>query len=300
MELKDKISENHSQSSENNSSGYAIVRFRAYIIGILSLILVCVLVANSELLASRGGSIDAILLGATHMPPGAIGVLLVIIFGNVIAKKISNKFKLFPGEMTVIYFMLVCAALISSFGLTGLLLPTLAGTNYYADDQNHEWRDNLFPHVANWLVPWDTNGPEKQLVSVRFYEGLRTGESVPWDKWVIPILAWLFFAFVLFYLMACIATLLRRQWVDNEKLSFPLVQLPMEMVSDEGGKEGFFQQKAMWIGFFIPVVIHMLNGIHKSMPNIPEIPMSFPLHSLFQNPPLNGMHVFFFVVSFSV
>ncbi|MFQ3549417.1 MAG: DUF6785 family protein, partial [Armatimonadota bacterium] len=42
------------------------------------------------------------------------------------------------------------------------------------------------------------------------------------------------------------------------------------------------------------------HGIHKSMPNIPEIPMSFPLHSLFQNPPLNGMHVFFFVVSFSV
>ena len=278
---------------------FASVRFWVYLVGIVGVVAVCIVVAFSELVASRGGSIDAILLGATHMPPAAIGVLIVLLSANALARKMSKHLRLNSAELAVIYFMLVCAALLSSFGLVGQLLPSLVGINYYANPQDHVWRDMFYPHISKWLVPWDPSGPEQQLVSVRFYEGLRAGESVPWANWVVPIIAWLIFAFLLFFLMACVATLFRKQWVDNEKLTFPLVQLPMEMINEQTSAP-FFRNKAMWCGFALPAIIYGLNGLHSNFPNVPGIPSSFALNALFIHRPLNEMIFTPLVLSFSI
>lgn len=277
----------------------ARVRPRTYIIGLLAVVGVCWLVAYGELVASRGGSIDAILLGATHMPPGAIGVLIVLLLANALMKKVAGPLKLNSAELSVIYFMLVCAALISSFGFVAQLLPNLVGINYFANPQDHIWQKNFYSHIPSWMVPWDPSGPERQPVSVAFYEGLKSGEAFPWQAWVVPIIAWIFFAFMLFFLMACVATLFRRQWVDNEKLTFPLVQLPMEMVNDESGSS-FFKSKAMWLGFLLPVLVHGLNGLHRSFPNVPEIITYFPLNQLFTTPPHNGMMFTPLILAFSI
>ena len=275
------------------------MRFRAYLIGIAAVVAVCVIVAFSELIASRGGSIDAILLGATHMPPGAICVLIVLLIANVLVRKVSKPLGLNSAELAVIYFMLVCAALISSFGLMTQLLPNLIGINYFANPQDHLWQKTFYKHIASWLVPWDPDGPERQFVSVRFYEGLRVGERVPWGLWIRPVAAWLVFAFLMFFMMACVATLFRRQWVDNEKLTFPLVQLPMELVNEESSGS-FVRSRAMWLGFALPALIHSMNGLHRSFPNVPELPSFFVLNSLFVTKPWNEMIVTFLVLSFSI
>jgi len=275
------------------------VRLRTYVVGVAAVVAVCVVVAFSELVASRGGSIDAILLGATHMPPGAIGVIIILMLANVGVRRISKRLGLNSAELGVIYFMLVCAALVSSFGLMTQLLPNLIGINYFADPQDHLWQKSFYKHIPHWLVPWDPSGPERQLVSVRFYEGLRMGEEVPWGAWVVPICAWLTLAFLLFFLMACVATLFRRQWVDNEKLTFPLVQLPMEMISEETSR-AFFRSRAMWLGFALPFVVHGLNGLHKSFPNVPELPSFYVLNSLFLDRPMNEMLFTPLVLAFSI
>lgn len=277
----------------------AVVRPRTYLIGILGVIAVCMVVAFSELVASRGGSIDAILLGATHMPPGAICVLIVLMLANVLVRRLSKPLGLNPQELAVIYFMLVCAALISSFGLVAQLLPNLVGINYFASPQDGVWRETFFHRISSWLVPWDPSGPEQQPVAVQFYEGLRIGDTIPWAKWVVPVIAWLAFSFVLFFLMACVATLLRKQWADNEKLSFPLVQLPMEMINETTSR-AFFTSKAMWLGFLIPFLVHGLNGLHRSLPNVPEVPTYMALNSAWVSPPWNGMLLTPLVLSFSV
>lgn len=279
---------------------FARVRMRTYVIGIAAVVAVCVVVAFSELVASRGGSIDAILLGATHMPPGAIGVLIVLMLANALVRKLSKRLGLSSAELGVIYFMLVCAALVSSFGLMSQLLPNLIGVNYFASPQDHLWQKTFYKHIPSWLVPWDPSGPERQLVSVRFYEGLRMGEKVPWGAWVVPIAAWLVFAFLIFFMMACVATLFRRQWADNEKLTFPLVQLPMEMINEDSSRS-FFRSRAMWLGLALPVLVHGLNGLHKSFPNVPELPSFFPLNSLFAaTRPMNEMMLTPLVLAFSI
>ncbi len=288
-----------SSTGEREGSGTVGVRLRAYLVGVLAVIGVCLIVAFSELIASRGGSIDAILLGATHMPPGAICVLIVVLLANALVRRISRRLGLSSSELAVIYFMLVCAALISSFGLMTQLLPNLIGINYFANPQDRLWSSLFYKHIPSWLVPWDPEGPERQWVAVRFYEGLRVGEQVPWNLWVKPLAAWLVFAFLLFFMMACVATLFRRQWVDNEKLSFPLVQLPMELVSEESSRS-FVRNKAMWIGFAIPLVIHSMNGLHRSVPSVPQLPTWLILNQLFVTKPWNEMIVTFLVLSFSI
>lgn len=274
------------------------VRARAYLIGLALIPLICLIVGFSELVASRGGSMDAILLGASHIPPAAIGVLLILVTANVLLKRIGPKWRLTPAELAAIYVMMACAALLSSFGLTAQLLPNLAGANYFADSQN-EWGNTFFRHFPRWLVPFDPHGPDKQFVSKAYYEGLRQGESIPWGSWLVPLAAWTLLALLLFFLMACLATLLRRQWVDNEKLSFPLVQLPLEMV-EEGEAKPRRDRNLLLLGALIPFLFHGMNGLHNIYPNVPQIPTIIVLNQYLTGKPWDDVMFTPIAITFSV
>lgn len=278
---------------------FAPIRVRAYALCILLVVAVCIVVAYSELVASRGGSVESVMLGAVPMAPAAVGALILLILAGAVVRKLGGKFGLNSAELAMIYFSLVCAAMVSSFGLAGLLLPNLMGVNYFASKQDHIWRDLFYPHIRQWMVPWDPNGPEQQWVTQRFFEGLRTGEHVPWDLWILPLISWLAFALLLFFLMACVATIMRRQWVDNEKLTFPLVQLPMEMATAAPGRS-VFSNNLMWLGFAIPIGYHLVNGLNKSFPNVPELPTLIWLHPLFVDKPFTDINYTGLIVTFSI
>ena len=274
------------------------VRARSFIIGIIFVVIVCAIVSYSELVASRGGSVDSVLLGASQMPPAAIGMLLAILAGNFLFKKFAPKLKLRPPELAMIYVMMMCGAVIPSFGLTSQLLPALVGGNYFANAQNN-WRQIIFQHIPKWMVPFDPSGSDNQPVTKAYYEGLRYGEQIPWDKWFIPLIAWSIFALLLFFLMGCLATLLRKQWVENEKLSFPLAQLPIEMMS-----EGSFLQgkgsKLMLIGALVPFLFHGMNGVHNIIPNLPQIQSSIILNQFAVTKPWTDMIYTPIVITFSI
>ena len=62
------------------------------------------------------------------------------------------------------------------------------------------------------------------------YEG--TGSSILYTKphlmaWAGPVFLWCCFILALGSVMICMNVVLRKQWMDNEKLSYPLVQLPI-------------------------------------------------------------------------
>ena len=75
---------------------------------------------------------------------------------------------------------------------------------------------------------------------------------------------------VLIWVMICIDVFLRRQWVENERLSYPIVQLPLEMTRLDGR---LFKSKMMWLGFAIAGGINLINGVHVLFPELPEIPV---------------------------
>ena len=47
--------------------------------------------------------------------------------------------------------------------------------------------------------------------------------------WVPVILSWVLLFSLLAVILLCLNTILRRQWADSERLTFPIIQLPLEM-----------------------------------------------------------------------
>lgn len=154
-------------------------------------------------------------------------------------------------------------------------------------------------YIKPWLVPWNPAGPPKQDVARWFFEGLPEGRSIPWHLWVRPLACWSILVGAIWFAFLCLATILRRQWADNEKLTFPLAQLPVEMV--RAGSEGgpFFRQRLMWIGFAVPTIIHSINGFANIYPSIPSINVNVILNQYFRSPPWDAMPYFAAKFSFA-
>ena len=129
-------------------------------------------------------------ISGSHFPLGALFALIVLTLGiNPILKKITPKAELNPGELMIVWVMLVVTSAIPSKGMMGYLLPYLVAPRYFATPEN-EWAEALYPHLPDWLVVWD-----KQAAS-DFY----TGEAfVPWAVWAKPLIAWTIFIIVLYF-----------------------------------------------------------------------------------------------------
>ncbi len=254
---------------------------RAVLIGILFVVAVCFIVSYAELV------IRYIQIGFLQFPPVVIGVFFFLVLANVPLQKLSKRLKFSHQELMTVYCMMLMASMVSSRGLMEKLIPALVAVNYYANETN-AWSELFFPHIKEWAVPFDPSKGELQEVSVGFYEKMEEWQSIPWDKWAVPLLVWGGLALIIFFGFLCLASILRRQWVDNEKLAFPFAQLPLEFVKGTE-KGGLFRNKLMWIGFAIPAVVFTLNGLHGIIPAVPRISLQAYLNQYFTERPFNAM-----------
>ena len=170
------------------------------------------------------------------------------------------------GELVTIYIMMIVAAAIPSWGFTLNLIPLLGGFFYYATPEN-EWAQLIQPHIPPWLVPDGRDAVWK------LFEGGTRGESVSWGAWGPPLLIWSLFAVTIYFVTLCLLVILRKQWVEREKLLFPMAVLPLEMSTEEPDRKlpPFFSNYLMWIGFLIPFLINGLEALHKYYHFIPPI-----------------------------
>jgi hypothetical protein len=257
---------------------------RALFVGLIGVAAVCFIVAWAELVTGQ------IMIGFLQLPPVVIAALFVLVLLVKGMRRISPRLALQPGEMVVVYVMMLIASMISSRGLMEDLIPTLVGVNYYADPGNR-WQDLFYAHVRPWMVPWDPGGGIRQFISTAFYEGLREGERLPWAAWLRPIGYWLILVGAIYCAFLCLATILRRQWSDNERLSYPLVQLPLEMIREQRGRS-FYSNPLTWIGFAIPTVLFGVNGLHGFNPALPQLRVEFSINRYFPARPWSDITFF--------
>ncbi len=194
--------------------------------------------------------------------PAAIFVLFWVVLVNLLIKKIRPAAALSTPEMVQICIMLMVASSIPTMGLTLYLVPLLAGTKYFASPQNN-WDTLLLPHIKKNLIL------QEEKAVTWFYEGLPRGESIPWKAWLVPLSYWIPLILVVFLAMTLIMILLRQQWVEKEKLNYPMTRAPLAMVA--GGPGHIFSQKLFWLGFLLPFVIGCLNGLQYYFPLFPKI-----------------------------
>ncbi len=250
--------------------------FRAVLIGIICTAVACWMIAWAEL------TLGTIQIAISQFAPVAIGLLLIVVIGNLLIGRLSPRHALRPHEVIVVYTMTLAGALTMSRGLLELWVPALVGVNYYANPAN-QWQQLFFEHIPQWAVPFDVEGQPVQWVSRAFYEGLRTG-GPPWRPWIQALAAWLPAVLAMFLAYFCLASIIRRQWVDNEKLAFPLAVPPVELAEHFRWRESIFADPITWIGFAIPTLMYSINGIHLIRPSIPDIPVRFNLNQMVFNP----------------
>ncbi len=253
--------------------------WRSFLIGSCFVIAICCLVSYAELV------ITYIQIGFLQLPPAVIGLFFFLVLGNRLLERLNRKFGLSPRELMCIYCMMLVASMISSRGVMEKLIPALIAVNYFTNETNG-WDTLFFPHIKPWLIPFSPDQKGQSAIAIGFYEGVQTGDRIPWRAWIAPLCIWGILIFLVFTAFLCLAAILRKQWIENEKLTFPLVSLPLEFVHAE---RRFLRNRLMWSGFALPALIFTLNGLHEIWPKVPYLPLRHLLNPYFTERPFNAI-----------
>lgn len=189
----------------------------------------------------------AILLGAALAPPAA--------------RWLRRVRPLDEGELIAVYTMLMVGTLMTSYGLVHFMVPTLVSARYYVGTETR-WSQFL-PLIPDWF------GPQDRRAIVGFWTG--DVYRVPWSDWIGPLVAWTILVLAAVWVMLCLSAIVQRQWIDRERLSFPLVALPLAIARQEPDQtlNSYFRSPMMWVGFAVPVLLHTMMGLHQYYPSVP-------------------------------
>tara|TARA_B100001250_G_scaffold413017_1_gene445800 strand:- start:5464 stop:7584 length:2121 start_codon:yes stop_codon:yes gene_type:complete len=198
--------------------------------------------------------------------------LLICAIINIFATIRNSSLALNRSDLVLVYVMMLIVSALCSMGMSQQLLPIISAFVYYATPEN-KWQELLGP-----LIP-------KQLILVNdgkdnasFYEGIGVEAQIPWQIWLEPLFWWAVFLCALYVTMISAAIILRRQWVERERLAFPLTQVGITMIRGESeGKilNTFLKNRVMWMGASLPLIIGSLKALHSYDPAFPVIPMTW-------------------------
>ena len=248
---------------KQHTSKFSGVTWRSVLVGTIAVIILSISSPYVNY-ALRGSYVTA-----NYLPLGVVFLFFVLVGGvNVLLKYIRAEWAFTSSELVTIFVMLIVSAAIPTNALTGLLVSTLAAPFYYATPENR-WAEFLDPYIPKWMAPRDPEAIRQ------FWEGLSPGASIPWNAWLLPLAMWLSFAAVLIFVCLCVVVILRKQWVEKERLTFPLAQVPFEMMREEPGPKpkwpALMKNSLFWIGFAIPAFILSWNCLSEFYPFLGKI-----------------------------
>ncbi|MFQ5808021.1 MAG: DUF6785 family protein, partial [Armatimonadota bacterium] len=266
------VSRQHSEDTEAIHRAGALAP-RALIIGLVCAALLCLVTPYT----------DVYLMGSElvgcHFPLGAMCLLfLIALASRAIGRLRGGDAPLAPQDLAFIFCIMLVAAGLPTWGLMCYMLPAMTCWSYYATPENR-WEATYHRFLPDWFVP------KEPSVITQFYEGGAAGGQIPWAVWVGPLIVWLAFALVLYAVMLCVATVVRKQWIEREHLTFPIVELPIGVITgrDRATATPLLRSWALWIGAAIPGLVHSINSIHVYWPQFPHWPIH---HQVFPQNPL--------------
>ncbi len=183
-------------------------------------------------------------------------------------------------ELTLIYVVLACTVGIATMGLVQFLVTTLLAPFWFASPENR-WKD-FWKYIPHWVAPRD-----RELVEGFFLGGMNFWDGI-WRSWISPLIIWGLFLLALIFAMLCLSSLLYNRWANKERLTFPMIYLPLTLL---GSEEGGLSLDKRWLigGTLLALSIQLVNALHFSFPYIPEIRVLPTEISSRLPPPYNGI-----------
>ncbi len=206
--------------------------------------------------------------------------IFVITVLNLVVRGIAPRAALTQRDLIVVYAMLAVGSAFSGHDCIPRLMGLIPYAFRFATPEN-DWEALLFHHLPEWLVVKDPK------TVTDFYEGevnFFTGGYI--EHWIVPILSWSAVIFLLMLIFLCLTSLIRKQWIENEKLAYPIIQIPLEITTNRR----IFRNRLLWLGFGIAMGINLLNGLQFFFPVLPEIPVrEYNLNIYFTQKPWNAI-----------
>ena len=225
--------------------------------------------AGMVLVVALGAFYSPWIVGAAEITwsffPVAVGTpFVLLVFANALLKRLLGR-ALRPAELlTVLTMGLVTTSI--PLWIVGYLLAILSAP-YYAATPENDWANLVHPYLPAWAIP------ENEGDAMRwFYEGMPAGEAIPYAVWLGPLGWWLSLILTVYFVCFCLVAILRRQWVDREKLTFPLMELPRGLVEENGGNTTpLLRSRAFRIGCILAAAFILFDIIARFYPGFPQL-----------------------------
>ncbi len=85
---------------------------------------------------------------------------------------------------------------------------------------------------------------------------------------------WGSFTFALLTSIYCLAALVRRDWIERQRLTFPIVELPLAITGEDAQptlRTSLLNNRLFWLGFTIPAVYLLTDRLNVIFPAIPSL-----------------------------
>ena len=248
--------------AETEAAPRKSVTFRAVIIALLLIPLNAYWVVSMELIRYSAHPTTLSLFF------NCVFILIVLTLLNAGYARFRPSKALSQGELLLIYSMLAIGTAMCGHDLLQILGPMLAAPEYLSNSTNH-WNELFGNSLPRWPTVTDYGAARDFFVG---HSTLYTAEHL--RAWLIPTATWCGFLVVLLFVLQCINTVLRKQWTDAERLTYPLVKLPLEITAQAPGGAGgpsLVRNRLFWFGFVLAAGIDLVNALNYYYPSIPTI-----------------------------
>ena len=250
------------------------VTMRSVVIAALLIILTNMWVLRSELLTGSYAT------GGTP-PAVAIGWLMALLGLGGALGKLWRRLRLSRAELMVIYASLALAIPMASYGIMRAFLPCLTVLSYFSTPQTRF--DEFWEMLPDWLTVKD-----EELIR-QCFEGAPPNQGVPWHVWAPVLARWSLFFLALFAAIMGMLSLVRHKWVEGDRLSFPILYLPMQIVGREGAGLGLFRDPVFWCGAGVALVFNLMNVLRAFNPAVPGLGTVTDLNGLLTERPWDAI-----------
>ena len=190
-----------------------------------------------------------------------------------------------PTELLTVYLILSIGTAWVGHDSLQVLMPQIVYPFRYASAENR-WDELFLPFLPKWLYVSD-----KTALLNAYAGGHRFWAPENFRPWVLPLLGWGSFCVALSLLMIGLCLLVRRRWMEEERLTYPVLYLPKEIARPASA---LWRSTPFWLGFSIAAFIDLLNGFAALYPSVPSIKVRVwnydpLLSSLFVGYPLQAL-----------
>ena len=232
-----------------------------------------------------------------HLPMAALVVFVFVCLPIQIAlRMLCPRWALSRGGVVLVFCMVWLGGTMPAAAFSGLLVAAIAAPYYYTTPEN-QWGTYFIEYLPRWALPSNENGAMQW-----FFEGAPKGEPIPWEVWAVPLFWWGVFLAALGGAAVCIAALLRKQWVESERLAFPLAEAPLDLSESEPSAwlPTLFKRRLFWLGASLPLFVITWNIVSYFAPTFPTIHLGSNTYlRIARSFPGIGVKLNFFIIPFA-